>query len=68
MKIFRYFGRKRLENQNEKWVKDSELLVTAGYSYWTLGYVITLEGARKLLGKSIYIFFSFAYTSLKFEI
>lgn len=27
----------------------SNLLVEAGYSYWTLGYVLSLNGARKLL-------------------
>lgn len=26
-------------------------MVYAGYSYWTLGYVLTLNGAKKLLGK-----------------
>lgn len=51
---YSYFGRKRLENQQEKWVKESDHLVFAGYSYWTLGYVITLQGAKKLLGKTNY--------------
>lgn len=53
-KSCRYFGRKRLETQDEKWIKNSELLVKAGYSYWTLGYVLTLLGAQKLLGSSIH--------------
>ncbi|KFB49662.1 Glycosyltransferase 25 family member [Anopheles sinensis] len=44
-----YFGRKRLQEEEEKWIDGSEYLVKAGYSYWTLGYVITLEGAKKLL-------------------
>ncbi|XP_052872719.1 glycosyltransferase 25 family member isoform X1 [Anopheles cruzii] len=44
-----YFGRKRLQEEDEKWIDGSEYLVKAGYSYWTLGYVITLEGAKKLL-------------------
>uniref|UniRef100_A0A2M4ARY6 Putative glycosyltransferase 25 family member n=1 Tax=Anopheles triannulatus TaxID=58253 RepID=A0A2M4ARY6_9DIPT len=44
-----YFGRKRLQEEDEKWIPGSEYLVRAGYSYWTLGYVITLEGAKKLL-------------------
>lgn len=30
-------------------VDDSDYLVHVGYSYWTLCYVITLEGAKKLL-------------------
>ncbi|XP_053953383.1 glycosyltransferase 25 family member [Anastrepha ludens] len=44
-----YFGRKRLKEEKEPWVQGAENLVHAGYSYWTLGYVITLKGARKLL-------------------
>ena len=37
-----YFGRKRLQEEDEKWIDGSEYLVKAGYSYWTLGYVITV--------------------------
>ncbi|XP_037031591.1 glycosyltransferase 25 family member isoform X1 [Bradysia coprophila] len=44
-----YLGRKRLESQDEKWIQNSDFLVKAGYSYWTLGYIITLRGAQKLL-------------------
>uniref|UniRef100_A0A0K8VBZ6 Glycosyltransferase 25 family member n=1 Tax=Bactrocera latifrons TaxID=174628 RepID=A0A0K8VBZ6_BACLA len=44
-----YFGRKRLKEEKEPWVQNAENLVHAGYSYWTLGYVISLQGARKLL-------------------
>lgn len=44
-----YFGRKRLQEDDEKWVVGSETLVVAGYSYWTLGYLISLQGAKKLL-------------------
>jgi collagen beta-1,O-galactosyltransferase len=44
-----YFGRKRLQETEEPWVKYSDFMVEAGYSYWTLGYVITLKGAQKLL-------------------
>jgi collagen beta-1,O-galactosyltransferase len=44
-----YFGRKRLQETEEPWVKDSDFMVEAGYSYWTLGYVITLTGAKKLI-------------------
>lgn len=36
--------------KNEKWVTDSEQLVYPSYSYWTLGYALSLRGARKLLG------------------
>ncbi|XP_023300463.2 glycosyltransferase 25 family member [Lucilia cuprina] len=44
-----YFGRKRLKEESEPWVANTENLVHAGYSYWTLGYVISLKGAEKLL-------------------
>ncbi|KRG03548.1 glycosyltransferase 25 family member [Drosophila mojavensis] len=44
-----YFGRKRLKDESEPWVEGSDNLVHVGYSYWTLGYVITLRGAEKLL-------------------
>lgn len=43
-----YFGRKRLQ-ENEAFIKDSESFVKVSYTYWTLGYVISLEGAKKLL-------------------
>lgn len=42
-----YFGRKRLQTSFEPWV--THYIVKAGYSYWTLGYVLTLKGAKKLL-------------------
>ncbi|XP_017107204.2 glycosyltransferase 25 family member [Drosophila bipectinata] len=44
-----YFGRKRLKEESEPWVADTDSLVHAGYSYWTLGYVLSYEGALKLL-------------------
>ncbi|XP_037784027.1 glycosyltransferase 25 family member-like [Penaeus monodon] len=44
-----YLGRKKLKSADEPWVDDSDYLVHVGYSYWTLCYVITLEGAKKLL-------------------
>lgn len=43
-----YFGRKRLQ-ESEVFLKESENFVKVSYTYWTLGYVITLEGAKKLL-------------------
>ena len=33
----------------EKKVPDSEWLVEADYSFWTLGYLLSNSGARKLL-------------------
>lgn len=44
-----YFGRKRLKEESEPAVENADNLVHAGYSYWTLGYVISLQGALKLL-------------------
>lgn len=47
----RYVGRKRMQvEQPEKAVPRVRNLVEADYSYWTLAYVISLQGARKLLG------------------
>lgn len=43
-----YFGRKRLQ-ENEELIRESRNFVKVSYTYWTLGYAITLEGARKLL-------------------
>ncbi|GAA6222576.1 procollagen galactosyltransferase 2-like [Lates japonicus] len=45
-----YVGRKRLQvKEPEYWVKGVRNLVHPGYSYWTLGYVLSLQGAKKLL-------------------
>jgi collagen beta-1,O-galactosyltransferase len=44
-----YLGRKRLHESDEPWVAGSRYLVRAGYSYWTLGYLLSQSGARKLL-------------------
>ncbi|XP_068213111.1 glycosyltransferase 25 family member isoform X2 [Palaemon carinicauda] len=44
-----YLGRKKLKSSDEPWVEGAEALVYVDYSYWTLCYVITLEGAQKLL-------------------
>ncbi|XP_054709347.1 glycosyltransferase 25 family member-like [Uloborus diversus] len=45
-----YLGRKRLSEDPEPYVKGTNnLLVHVEYSYWTLSYLITLEGARKLV-------------------
>ncbi|KFV07742.1 Procollagen galactosyltransferase 1, partial [Tauraco erythrolophus] len=45
-----YIGRKRMQvDRPEKAVPRVRNLVEADYSYWTLGYVLSLRGARKLL-------------------
>ncbi|NXA56421.1 GT251 galactosyltransferase, partial [Nothocercus julius] len=45
-----YIGRKRMQVEHpEKSVPHVRNLVVADYSYWTLGYVISLQGAQKLL-------------------
>uniref|UniRef100_A0A8D3DNP2 Si:ch211-13f8.2 n=1 Tax=Scophthalmus maximus TaxID=52904 RepID=A0A8D3DNP2_SCOMX len=45
-----YVGRKRLQvKEPENWVKGVRNLVHPGYSYWTLGYVLSLQGAKRLL-------------------
>lgn len=46
-----YLGRKRLQNREELYVANATRLVHPSYSYWTLGYIITLQGVKKLLGK-----------------
>lgn len=47
--VFSYFGRKRLQENDEPYLKGSQYLVQAGYSYWTLGYALSLSGVKKLL-------------------
>ncbi|GAA6101183.1 procollagen galactosyltransferase 2 isoform X1 [Tachysurus ichikawai] len=45
-----YVGRKRLQVKNpERWVEGIKNLVYPHYSYWTLGYALSLQGAKKLL-------------------
>ncbi|KAG7460287.1 hypothetical protein MATL_G00219780 [Megalops atlanticus] len=45
-----YIGRKRMQvDHPEKAVPNIHNLVEADYSYWTLGYMMSLQGARKLL-------------------
>jgi collagen beta-1,O-galactosyltransferase len=43
-----YFGRKRLQDK-EEFIEQSSNFVKVSYTYWTLGYVLTLTGAKKLL-------------------
>uniref|UniRef100_A0A8C9VE75 procollagen galactosyltransferase n=1 Tax=Scleropages formosus TaxID=113540 RepID=A0A8C9VE75_SCLFO len=45
-----YIGRKRMQvDRPEKSVPNIRSLVEADYSYWTLGYMMSLQGASKLL-------------------
>ncbi|XP_066112162.1 inactive glycosyltransferase 25 family member 3 [Saccopteryx bilineata] len=44
-----YLGRKQVNPEEEVAVEGLPHVVVAGYSYWTLAYVLSLEGARKLL-------------------
>ena len=44
-----FLGRKILQNSDEPWVENSEQLVYVDYSYWTLSYILTKAGAKKLL-------------------
>lgn len=45
----RYLGRKQVNPEDEVAVENVRNLVHAGYSYWTLSYAISLQGAQKLL-------------------
>jgi len=44
-----FLGRKRSKNAEEPWAEGSDQLVQVGYTYWTLAYILSGEGARKLL-------------------
>uniref|UniRef100_A0A3Q3AV41 Cerebral endothelial cell adhesion molecule n=1 Tax=Kryptolebias marmoratus TaxID=37003 RepID=A0A3Q3AV41_KRYMA len=44
-----YFGRKQVNPGNEKPMENVRNLVEADYSYWTLSYAISQQGAHKLL-------------------
>ncbi|KAK6746050.1 hypothetical protein RB195_012271 [Necator americanus] len=44
-----YLGRKKQADQEELWVPLHRHLSTVGYSYWTLGYILSNEGAHRLI-------------------
>uniref|UniRef100_T1GDG5 Glycosyl transferase family 25 domain-containing protein n=1 Tax=Megaselia scalaris TaxID=36166 RepID=T1GDG5_MEGSC len=46
---FLYFSREDVQFSKEIIVPGTENIVYAEYSYWTVGYVITREGAKKLI-------------------
>ena len=46
----RYLGRKLVNEQaHDTRISGVDHLVRPGYSWWTLGYILTLKGAKKLL-------------------
>lgn len=49
MSVIRYLGRKRLQEKDEALMAGATMLVKPNYSYWTLGYLLSQRGARKLL-------------------
>nr|XP_054769694.1 probable inactive glycosyltransferase 25 family member 3 [Lytechinus pictus] len=46
-----YVGRKILNMKGEKFLEGSSQIVKPSYSYWTLSYMLTQEGAKKLLAQ-----------------
>ncbi|XP_052221589.1 glycosyltransferase 25 family member-like isoform X2 [Dreissena polymorpha] len=46
-----YLGRKRLNRKDEVLLEGTESLVWPSYSYWTLSYLLSGRGARKLLAQ-----------------
>ena len=46
-----FLGRKILWSVEEPWVQNSSMLVHVNYTYWTLGYMLTNQGARKLVNE-----------------
>ena len=53
-----FLGRKILGKYDEPWVDNSNWLVHVNYTYWTLGYMLSESGAKKLLDeKPLGIFF-----------
>ncbi|VDI31941.1 collagen beta-1,O-galactosyltransferase [Mytilus galloprovincialis] len=44
-----YVGRKRLYHKQEQYVEGTTSLVWPSYSYWTLSYIISDRGVKKLL-------------------
>ena len=46
-----YLGRKRLVKGGEPFVKGARFIVQPTYTYWTVGYMVSLSGAKKLLAQ-----------------
>ena len=47
--FFSYLGRKKLFHDKEDRVEGSKHLVKPVYSYWTLAYLLSKSGAKKLI-------------------
>ncbi|XP_041370447.1 procollagen galactosyltransferase 1-A-like isoform X2 [Gigantopelta aegis] len=47
-----YLGRKRLRPSEEAMIQGTNTLCWPHYSYWTLSYLLTLDGARKLIAQN----------------
>ena len=43
-----YLGRKKFSHSEEKCEENNDLVIP-DFSYWTIGYIITLNGANKLV-------------------
>lgn len=46
-----FLGRKILHNSEEPWLEGSDQLVRVDYTYWTLAYILTKQGAKTLLAE-----------------
>ena len=46
---YSYLGRKIMFERREQFVEGVKHLVYPYYTYWTIGYLLRLSGARKLL-------------------
>ncbi|WAR30593.1 GLT25-like protein [Mya arenaria] len=46
-----YLGRKRLNRKDERFVEGTDNIVWPSYSYWTLSYLLSAQGAKKLLAQ-----------------
>ena len=47
---YSFVGRKVLNWNGEELISGSQMLVKPSYSYWTLGFLLSLNGAQKLIG------------------
>ena len=47
-----FLGRKILNSVTEPWVDNSNLILHVNYTYWTLGYMLSNRGARKLVSEA----------------